>query len=752
MKVFKLTFLLLLFFSAAAGQSISLEQIWQTYDFIPASAPGFNFLKDGKHYSRLEGNRIQEYDLTTGQPTRTLFDPDQISGFDGTIDSYHFSEDEEKILVKTETEKIYRRSSKAFFYVYDRQSKSISAIFEGGKQQYATFSPQADRVAFVFENDLYYRDLNTDKVIRVTNDGAANRIINGATDWVYEEEFAFAKAFQWSPDGQHLAFYRFDESRVKEFTMTNYRDELYPEYVTFKYPKVGEDNSIVAIKIYALAGEKTVNVDIGEATDIYIPRIKWTAEPGQLCVYHMNRHQNELQFLLADAASGNTRLLLRETNEYYIEEQLLDDLIFLENGKEFVWSSERDGWRHFYLYDMTGKLINRITSGEWEVSKLYGLDEERRLLYFQAAKESPLQREVYNMSLDGKRLQKMADKAGWNDAQFSSTFDYYVVTHSTANQPPSYKVFGREGNLIRIIEDNYGLVEKQAEAGVSPVEFFSFKTTQGVELNGWMIKPPRFQENRQYPVLMYTYGGPGSQTVTDEWQGQNYWWFQMLAQQGFVVASVDNRGTGGRGEAFKKMTYLELGRYETVDQIEAAQYLGSLPYTDKNRVGIFGWSYGGYLSSLCILKGNEAFQAAIAVAPVTNWKWYDTIYTERYMRTDEENPDGYRDNSPVYFADRLRGEYLLVHGMSDDNVHFQHTAEMANALISANKQFDTYFYPNRNHGIYGGVTRLHLYRKMTDFLNRKLKGNPFRVSPMKKPNRMDNRKILEMQKKPKRGN
>ena len=718
-----LTFFLVI--TQAHGQKkITLEDIWSYYTFYHNAVPGFNFLNDGKHYTRLERNKVQQYDLTNGKYVQTVLNVNEVQNedFRGSMEGYTYSADESKIMIHSETEPIYRRSSRSNFFVYDRTEKTIKAVFPEGKQMYATFNPEANKVAFVFQNNLYLKDLDSDEVVQVTHDGEMNKIINGALDWVYEEEFGFAKGFEWSPDGRYLAFYHFDESEVKEFTMTHYQNGLYPDYETFKYPKVGEDNSIVNVHIYDLKTGNTAQVDIGTETDQYIPRIKWTQDPGQLCVYRLNRHQNNLDLLLTDAATGKTSVLLSEQNEHYISEMVFDNIRFLPGGRHFIWTSEKDGWHHIYLYDMGGKLVRQITKGDWEVTEFYGVDEENGVVFYQAAENSPLERQIYSIGLDGKNKRAIAAEKGVNSAQFSSTFDYYVLNHSTFNTPPAYEVFDREGSSVRMIEDNARIRKTQEEYGVSKGEFFTFTTSEDVELNGWMIKPPDFKENRQYPVFMFVYGGPGSQTAEDQWMGQNYWWFQSLAQQGYIVASVDNRGTGGRGEAFKKSTYLNLGKYETTDQIEAAKYLGSLPYADAGRIGIFGWSYGGYMSSLCLLKGSEVFKAAIAVAPVTNWRWYDTIYTERFMRTSEENPDGYWDNSPVNFVDQLKGSYLLVHGNGDDNVHFQHTAEMANALIKANKQFDTYFYPNRNHGIYGDNARLHLYTKMTNFLHANLRG------------------------------
>lgn len=701
----------------AATKEITVEDIWQDYTFYPKSVPGFNFQKDGKYYTLLEKNQVKQYDLTTGKFTKILFNGSEAKteDFNGEFDSYTFSDNEKNMLLETDGEAIYRRSSKANFFVWN--GKSLAPLSQKGKQRDASFNPSADKVAYGRENNLYYKDLKSGKEIQITKDGKQNEIINGAADWVYEEEFSFAKAFEWSPDGKKIAFMRFDESAVKEFTMTLYNDDDYPEYQTFKYPKVGADNAIVTVHIYNLENNSITKIDLGDNYE-YIPRIKWTQDDNLLCITKMNRHQNELELVLANAKTGQTKSLLKETNPYYID--ITDDLTFLKNGKHFIWSSEKSGFNHIYLYDLKGEEIRQITSGNYDVTSFYGLDEKNGMLYYQAAAKSPTQREIYSIGIKGKRNKQITLMDGTNRAQFSSTFDYFVNTFSTANKAATYIVYDNNGKMIRTIEDNSDVAGLQKEYGISPVEFFTFETSDKVSLNGWMIKPANFKEGQQYPVLMYVYGGPGSQTAQDQFGGFNYWWHQMLAQKGYIVVSVDNRGTGARGQEFKKMTYQELGKYETMDQIEAAKYLGKQDYVDAERIGIWGWSYGGYMSSLCILKGNDVFKTAIAVAPVTNWKWYDSIYTERYMRTSKENPKGYADNSPVYFADQLKGNYLIVHGIADDNVHFQNTTEMVNALVMANKQFETYFYPNRNHGIYGGPTRLHLYNKMTNFLLEKL--------------------------------
>ena len=714
-----------------AQKPITLEAIWQKGMFNAKGVPGFNFQRDGVHFTRLNSGIIEQYDLRSGDKSGVLFDaatpvatadPAWKSKFDG----YTFSADESKFLLATNTEQIYRWSSKSDYFVFEQKSQAITRLHNGPKQRYATFSPDGSKVAFVVENDLYYRDLAAGKTIRVTTDGRTNAIINGASDWVYEEEFALIRAFEWSPDGQHLAFLRFDESEVPEFMMERYQNEAYPVLDTFKYPKVGEKNSVVTAWLYDLSSAKTQHVDTQAANqnqaandpgDYYLPRLAWTPA-GQFCLTVMNRHQNQEHLLLCDPATGKSTVLLAEKNKYYID---LQEVTFLNDGSGFITQSEKGGFNHLYYYDMTGHQQAELTTGDWDVTSLYGVDEKNGLVYFQAARNNPMQREVYSVKLNGKKRKQISQGVGYQSAQFSRTFDHYIGTFSTQNAPPQYAVYDRTGKVVRQLEQNTELQAKQKEYGTLPIEFFQFTTSEKVILNGWMLQPTAPQyAGQQLPVLMFVYGSPGSQQVLDQWKGANYWWFQMLAQQGYVVACVDNRGTGARGEEFKKMTYKQLGHYEVIDQIEAAKYLGNQPFVDKDRIGIFGWSYGGYMSTNCILKGKDVFKSAIAVAPVTNWKWYDSIYTERYMQTHAENADGYAQNSPTNYADLLKGNYLLVHGLADDNVHFQHTAEMANRLIAENKQFNTMIYPNRNHGISGDNARLHLYTLMTNFLQEKL--------------------------------
>ena len=702
----------------AQQKPITLEDIWSSYTFNPQGVSGFNFLRDGRSYARLEKNAVVVYDITTGQATDTLVNGDLLPtdrGFSGNIDSYTLSDDEQQLIISSETEQLFRRSSESYFFVYDRKSEQLTPVYPEGKVRLATLDPTGKRVAFVYANNVYVRDLAGGELTQVTDDGETNAIINGATDWVYEEEFGFSKALYWNTDGQRLAFLKFDERAVPEFTYTNFYGEMYPDYETFKYPKVGEENSTVSLHVYNLDGGTTTDLLTVNGDDSgdwhYLPRVMWTLDADALAAERMNRHQNHLELLRFDLETGEQRTLLEEENKYYVD--VTDNLTFLEDG--FIWTSEQDGFNQIYYYGMDGGEPQQLTSATYDVTNFYGVHDGR--IYFQAAGRDPMQREVYSKSLRGRDLPApIADERGYNDAQFSGTYDYFVLSHSTINEPPKVTVMNGSGEPVREIVDNAALANTIKEYGYQPAEFFTFTTEEGTELNGYMIKPANMDSTVRHPLLMHVYGGPGSQQVLDNWRGQNMAWFQLLAQKGFVVAVVDNRGTGARGEELKKQTYLTLGKQETEDQISAAKYLGGLPYIDADKIGIFGWSYGGFMALHAILQGNDVFAASIAVAPVTNWKWYDSIYTERYMRTYAENQEGYDKNSPINYADQLKGDLLLVHGMGDDNVHFQHTAEMANALIMNNKQFETYFYPNRNHGIYGGPTRLHLYTKMTNFL------------------------------------
>ncbi len=697
---------------------IDLKDIWKNYTFSSETVRGVRSMNDGKNYTVLErgksGVNLVQYNYKTGKKAATLINAKDLvfNSKPLRMQSYEFSSDEKKVLIGTEIEAIYRRSSKANFFVYDLKSKKIEQLAKEDKQMYADFSPSGNKVAYVMNNNLFFKDFTTNKVVQITEDGEFNKIINGASDWVYEEELELSKAFQWSVNGEKLAFYRFDEAAVKQWNMKMY-DGLYPSDYQFKYPKAGEENAKVAIKIYDIASAKTIDVNLGIAYE-YIPSIEWTKDANTLCVISSNRHQSKVKVNLVNATTGKSETVHTEKSDTYIEMPF--EAHFTEDQKYFIILSENSGYRHLYLHSKDGKLKNQITKGDWPVTAYYGINEKKGIIYYQSAETSAMERNVYSINLNGSGKKRLTKKDGTNNADFSASFDYFINYHTSANTPNYVSLHNSTGAIIRVLKDNQKLNQTLAQYEIGEKTFFSFKTSENVELNAWMIKPPNFSETKKYPVFLTIYGGPGSQTVTNSWGGSNYFWHQMLAQKGYIVISVDNRGTGARGVEFKKVTYKQLGKYETQDQIEAAKYFASLPYVDPARIGVQGWSYGGYMSSLCLLKGADYFKAAIAVAPVTNWRFYDSIYTERYMQTPQENEDGYDDNSPINHVEKLRGKYLLVHGMADDNVHLQNTSEMISALVDADKQFDLFVYPNKNHGIYGGNTRYHLYTKMTNFV------------------------------------
>ncbi|MFT5666552.1 MAG: dipeptidyl-peptidase-4 [Vicingaceae bacterium] len=705
-------------YKAPLKRMIDLKDIWKDYTFSSETVRGVRSMADGKNYTALEkgksGVNLVQYNYRTGKKATTLIDAKNLVFNDNKLEmqSYEFSADENKILVGTEVEAIYRRSSKAHYFVYDLETQKVEQLTPEDKQMYADFSPSGNKVAYVVKNNLYFKDFSNGKVTQVTIDGEYNKIINGASDWVYEEELELSKAFQWSADGNKLAYYRFDETAVKQWNMKMY-DGLYPSDAQFKYPKAGEENAKVQVKIYNLTDSKTVNVNLGTEYE-YIPSIEWTKDPNTLAVISSNRHQSEVKVNLIDAITGNGKTVHTEKSDTYIEMPF--DVHFTKDKEHFIILSEKSGFRHLYLHKIDGRLKNQITTGDWPVTSYYGMNEKKGIAYFQSAETSPMNRDVYSVNLDGSNKKRLTKKEGTNRADFSNSFAYFINYHTTANTPNYVSLHNSAGNTIRVLKDNQKLNQTLVEYEIGAKTFFKITTSKNVELNAWMIKPPNFDESKKYPVFLTIYGGPGSQTVTNSWGSSNYFWHQMLAQKGYIVISVDNRGTGARGVDFKKVTYKQLGKYETEDQIEAAKYFATLPYVDASRIGVQGWSYGGYMSSLCLLKGAEYFKAAIAVAPVTNWRFYDSIYTERYMQTPQENEDGYDDNSPINHVEKLKGKYLLVHGMADDNVHLQNTSEMISALVDADKQFDLFVYPNKNHGIYGGNTRYHLYTKMTNFL------------------------------------
>ncbi len=732
MNKIALLFLSLFIVSAIVGQNtpkITLEDLFVKGTFKTQTVTGLRSMNDGEHYTTLENNtQIVKYSYKTGKELAVVFDITKIENAKiSSFTNYEFSGDETKILLTTEVKSIYRHSFTAEYYIWNSVTEELLHLSEKGAQQIATFSPDGDRCAFVRGNNIFIKNLKFGSESQATFDGKKNEIINGAPDWVYEEEFGFNKAFWWSPDSKFLAFIRFDETEVPEFTMTIYgggspsfnENKLYPGEETFRYPKAGEKNSDISVKVYEIRSKTTIKVDIGEKTNIYIPRLKWTPDANDLVVMRLNRHQNILDILYANPYTGDSRPLITEKNARYIDEGFFDNFTYLDNG-DFVVASERNGWSHLYLYDKQGFELAQLTDGKFDVTAFYGYDPVKKVYYYQAAAESPLRREVYFISQDKKKKGKISTLEGTNSFAFSKNFNYYINYYSSSKTPSLITLHeNKKGEQIRVLQDNTILKNTVDVFNISPKEFFNFTTSEGIKLNGYMIKPAGFDPSKKYPVLMTQYSGPNSQSVADNW-GRGIGWNEYLAQEGFLVVCVDPRGTAARGEDFRKVTYQQLGKYESDDQVEAAKYLATLSYVDKNNIAIFGWSYGGFMTCLSMEKGGGIFKAGIAVAPVTSWRFYDSVYTERYMRTPQENPEGYDDNSPLSHAADIKGRLLIIHGSADDNVHVQNTFEFTKKMVQAGIQFDMAIYTNRNHRIRGGNTTIHLYTKMTNFLKDQL--------------------------------
>lgn len=709
------------------SKKLTLDMVMRGGSLYPKSARGIRPMNDGELFVQAKKDSINVYSYKTGDFVKNIVIAGELipKGDSTPIEmrSFGFSEDESKILFTTQTESIFRHSSISFFYVFDLKTRKLTPVSENGKQQLAEFSPDAQKVAFVRENNLFVKDIESGTELQITSDGKAGSIINGSTDWVYEEEFAVTKGFCWSPDGKKIAFMRFDESKVKEWSIENY-GSLYPEIDKFKYPKAGEDNSVVTVHVFDIETRQIKAMNTGAETDQYIPRINWTTNANTLAILRVNRLQNQLEILLANVGSGESKTIYSEKNQYYIEDKNFDNIEFLNDGVHFILTSEKSGFNHLYLYNLAGQEVRQITNGNWEITDLLGIDQDNQKIYYRSTEISPMDRNVFVVDFSGKNKTNLTPEAGTNRADFSSNFKYFLKTWSDANTPPVYTINeGKSGKQIRLLQDNSNLIQTRKDYNFQPKEFFTVKTVDGTVLNAWKILPPDFDPSKKYPVLFNVYGGPGSQTVLNNYGGGDLW-DRYLTQEGIIVVSVDNRGTGARGEAFKKQTYLQLGKYETEDYIETVKYLETLPYVDTTHIGIFGWSYGGYMAALCMTKGAGYFDAGIAVAPVTTWRYYDNIYTERFMRTPQENAAGYDDNSPITHAEKLQGKLFIAHGMADDNVHAQNTYDFITALVVANKDFEIMVYPNSNHGIYTGTnTTFHLYSRMTNFLFENLKGN-----------------------------
>jgi dipeptidyl-peptidase-4 len=603
-------------------------------------------------------------------------------------------------------------------WIYDTKSGTQKQL-DAAPVLHATLNPQGTKVAFVKDNNLYINDLASGNITPVTNDGITNKIINGNCDWVYEEEWEFTRAFDWSPDGNTLAFYKFDESNVKEYTIPFYDDSSsYPRLYTYKYPKAGEANSVVSIHLYNVKTGNTIKADIGAETDQYIPRIQWTNDPAHLCIYRMNRLQNKLELLLTNAATGATSVMYKEENKYYIE--ITDNLTFLPDGKSFVFTSEMDGFNHLYKWNFADQKMTPLTKGNWDVDQVKGLDYKTGNVYYTAGVTSPMERKLYKVDLSGKSSVCLTSEGGMHDVTACVGLKFFLDKFSKLNSVPVYTLIDSKGKKVRVLEDNKALKSKMDQYDLSAITTLQIPNEKGDMLNAWMIKPSNFDPTKKYPVLLYQYSGPGSQEVEDKFPIGNYFWHQMLAEKGYIIVCADGTGTGGRGEAFKKKTYLELGKYESDDQIAVGKYMAQQTYVDAARIGIWGWSFGGFMSSTCIMKGADVFKTAVAVAPVTNWRFYDNVYTERYMRMPKENAQGYDDNAPEKMASKLKGNFLFIHGTADDNVHYQNSVVLTDNLIKANKQFESEYYPNKNHGIGGGITRLQLFTRITHYIEKNL--------------------------------
>jgi dipeptidyl-peptidase-4 len=708
-------------FSIVAQQKLSVEEIYSGA-FRPETMDELFAMKNTNQYTVLNFDRatrssqIDLYDFATLKKVNTIIDTKSFPELVDGIDSFVFSKDEKQVLLANNSNQIFRYSFNANFFLYNLDTKKLTKILE--QVQQPTFSPDGLKIGYAKENNLFIYDIASQKTTQVTFDGKKNSIINGITDWVYEEELAFVRAYDWSADSKKLAFIRFDETEVPEFSMNIFKKELYPTVETFKYPKAGEKNAKVSLLLYDIASNSSKAIDLSNYNDFYIARIKWTNDANVLSAQILNRHQDNLDLLFIDGTTATSKVVLNEKDKAYID--VTDNLTFLKDNS-FIWTSEKDGFNHIYLYDKTGKLKNQVTKGNWEVTAYYGFDEKNKTIYYQSVENGSTIRDVYKIGLDGKNKLKLSQQVGTNSATFSPNFQFFINSFSSSSQPTINTLNStNDGKQIQSIIDNKTLAEKVKKYNLPTKEFFELTTEKGNKLNAWMIKPNDFDANKKYPVFMYQYSGPGSQEVNNKWNTSNDYWFMMLAQQGYIIACVDGRGTGFKGAAFKKCTQNQLGKLEVEDQIDAAKVIGNYSYVDKTRIGIFGWSYGGFMSSNCLFKGADVFKMAIAVAPVTNWRFYDSIYTERYLQTPQENASGYDDNSPINYVSKLKGNFLLIHGTADDNVHVQNSMQMIEALVQANKQFDWAIYPDKNHGIYGGKTRIQLYNKMTTFIKEKL--------------------------------
>lgn len=712
-------------FAQTSNKKFTLEEIWGSPKFSTQSLRMVKWIENGNKFTYLETDfqkritNIMVYDIKSKSKS-VLLSSDELKIGDEkskfTIMNYEFSPDERYILF---TGLLPARSIKSGgnIFLYDRKTKEFFEVETKDDVINVKFSPDSKKLGYVKKDNLFVYDISTRTERQLTFDGNGI-IINGHFDWVYEEEFSIIDGWQFSSDGNQIAFWQLDQSPVPEIEIQQF-DSLYFNSIKMRYPKAGAHNSIVKIGVVHLSNGKITFMDLGKETDIYIPRIYFTQRENELAVIRMNRLQNKLELLLANTQTGTSKVIYTDTDSCWVDVENLD-LYFLKDKKHFLITSEKDGFKHIYLYDYTGKLIQQITKGQWEVDRLVEVDEKNQLIYFTSGLGNPLIRNLYSIKFNGKNLNQVTKFDGWSFINFSSNLKNLIVTNSSSVTAPKVYLMDVNGKILETLIDNKNLEVTLSEYSFSKPEFLTFTTSDGVTINAMMIKPPDFDPNKKYPVLFYNYSGPGSQIVRDIWGGAQYLWHQMLAQEGYIIFMIDNRGTGGRGKSFKNIVYKNLGHWEVNDLVEAAKFLQTLPYVDGERIGIWGWSYGGYISALTILEGNAFFKTAVSVAPVTHWKFYDTIYTERYMSTPELNPEGYEKSAVINKADKLNGKLLLIHGTADDNVHFQNTVVLVDELIKANKQFQVMFYPGKDHGIAGGKTRLQLFTLITNFIKENL--------------------------------
>ena len=718
MKKLGYLFLFLSLNLVAQTKQITVDEIWNGA-FRPDYLYGLKAMPKSDKYSKIDINHnkhayeIGVYDYATLQKETVAFSTENYPAV-GYFE-YEFSPDEQLILIGTKIEPIYRHSRKGIYYVYDRKAKRLDKIDDSPIQE-PSFSPDMQKVAFVKDNNLYIRDLSDNKITQVTFDGKKNKIINGIPDWVYEEEFSYSKAYEWNTSGDKLAYVKFNESEVPEFSMMIYGEELYPQVETFKYPKAGEKNSKVSVHIYYINENKTEKINLDNYE--YVPRIQWTYNPNYLTAITLNRHQNDLKLYLYSTEAKKQTIVLEKKSDTYIDLEATDNLTFLRNGS-FIWSSEQDGFNHFYLYNMRGKLLRQITSGNWEITDYYGFDPKSKRIFYQSTETGSINRAIYSIKIDGSDKQLLSPQTGTSDAEFSTNHKYFINTYSSSKIPYTFTSNDAQtGAVIKTIIDNKALLQKLESYHLPNKVFVNFKAANGEDLNGYIIEPP--VKAKKMPVLIYQYSGPNIQTVLNTWNSSNDYFHYLLAEKGYMVISVDPRGTGGKGAKFKKATYKQLGHLELEDITTVTKDWASNSFIDAKRIGIWGWSFGGYMSSNAILQKPDVFKMAIAVAPVTNWRFYDTVYTERYMQTPQENPSGYDDNSPLSYTTGLKGNFLLVHGSGDDNVHVQNSMRLAKKLQENDQSFDEMIYTDKNHGIYGKKTRHHLYKKMLNYIEHNL--------------------------------